>query len=130
MKKFMITFVMAAATIMVMPLMATAQEEKPCKEKEQKEACETTEKSMTFKVEGNCGMCESRIEKAAKNLEGVSAADWEKESKMLTVKYHPNKVKEDKIHDAIAMVGHTTSKKKASAEAYEKLPACCKYKEK
>jgi copper chaperone CopZ len=123
MKKFMLTLIMAAATIMVMPLMASAQEEK-------KEACDTTEKTLSFRVEGQCGMCEKRIEKAAKDLEGVTSADWIIESKELTVKYHPNKVKEDKIHEAIAMVGHTTSKKEASAEAYEKLPACCKYKEK
>jgi len=129
MKKFMITLIMAAATMMVMPFMATAQEEKASSD-EKKEACDTTEKTLSFRVEGQCGMCEKRIEKAAKGLDGVSSADWEIKSKELTVKYHPNKVKEDKIHEAIAMVGHTTSKKEASAEAYEKLPACCKYKEK
>lgn len=31
-------------------------------------------KTEKFKVYGNCGMCESRIEKAAKGVEGVSKA--------------------------------------------------------
>ena len=39
-------------------------------------AGDNTEK---FKVAGNCGMCEARIEKAAESVEGVSAADWNKE---------------------------------------------------
>jgi len=34
-----------------------------------------------FKVAGNCGMCKARIEKAAKSVDGVSGADWDKELK-------------------------------------------------
>lgn len=38
-------------------------------------------KTEEFKVYGNCGMCKNRIEKAVKALEGISAADWNKEIK-------------------------------------------------
>ena len=65
-----------------------------------------TEKKEKFLVAGNCGMCENRIESAAKSVEGVSAADWNKETKMLQVSYDTSK---------------------ANDEAYDKLPACCKY---
>ena len=36
-------------------------------------------KTEKFKVYGNCGMCEKTIEKAAKSVDGVSTADWNKE---------------------------------------------------
>ncbi|RPI46260.1 MAG: copper chaperone [Bacteroidetes bacterium] len=80
-----------------------------------------------FKVAGNCGMCEARIEKAAKSVEGVSAADWDKETKMIEVSFDTGKTDIHKVHMAIAKAGHDTEMHKASDEAYEKLPGCCKY---
>ena len=47
-------------------------------------AADKTEK---FEVKGNCGMCEKRIEKAALSVDGVLAADWDKETKMIDVKF-------------------------------------------
>ena len=38
-------------------------------------------KTEEFKVFGNCGMCKSRIEKAAKAVDGVSMAEWDKKTK-------------------------------------------------
>ena len=86
-----------------------------------------TEKKEKFLVAGNCGMCENRIESAAKSVEGVSAADWNKETKMLQVSYDTSKANIHQIHMAVAMAGHDTKMHKASDEAYDKLPACCKY---
>ena len=84
-------------------------------------------KTEKFKVAGNCGMCESRIEKAATLVEGVSAAEWDKDSKMIEVSYDTSKTTNEKIQEAIAKVGHDTEKVKASDETYDKLPSCCKY---
>ncbi len=81
----------------------------------------------TFKVGGNCGMCKSRIEKAATSLDGVTAAEWNEESKMITVKYDAEKVSLTGIHDKIASVGHDTDKVKAKDEVYNSLHGCCKY---
>lgn len=81
-----------------------------------------------LKVFGNCGMCESRIEKAATDLNGVSSADWNKETKMLEVSFDSEKLKVEDIHKAIAKVGHDTEKEKASDEVYNALPGCCKYR--
>lgn len=85
-------------------------------------------KTATFRVAGNCTMCEARIEKAAKALEGVSAADWNVESKMLTVKFDEKKTSLNDIHKKIAAVGHDTDKVKAQDKAYEQLPGCCLYR--
>ncbi len=86
-----------------------------------------TEKKETFKVAGNCGMCETRIENAATSVDGVLAADWDKETKMIDVKFDSEKVDTHKVHMAIAKVGHDTKMHKASDEVYDKLPGCCKY---
>ena len=81
----------------------------------------------TFPVGGKCGMCKSRIEKAAGTVEGVQSASWDKETKELTVKYDASKVKETAIQEKIASVGHDTQKVNASDEAFSSLPGCCKY---
>ncbi len=84
-------------------------------------------KTEKFKVKGNCGMCETRIEKAANSVDGVTSADWDKETKMIKVTFDPAKTDLHKIHMAIAKAGHDTDMHKASQEAYDKLPGCCKY---
>jgi copper chaperone CopZ len=79
-----------------------------------------------FKVYGNCGMCEKRIEKAAK-IEGVTFADWDEDSKILTVTFDSTKVKPGQVHKAVAAVGHDTDKERASDEVYAQLHGCCQY---
>ena len=83
----------------------------------------------SIKVSGNCGMCKERIEAAAK-VEGVSKADWNKDTKMLTLAYNPSKVKSEDIQKKIAAVGHDTEKYKADDKVYAKLPGCCQYERK
>ena len=85
-------------------------------------------KTEKFKVHGNCGMCETRIEKAAKTVEGVSTADWDKKTLVMTVSYDQSKTDIHKVHSAIAKAGHDTEMHRASDETYEKLHNCCKYK--
>jgi len=84
-------------------------------------------KKEKFKVYGNCGMCENRIEKAAKEVDGVTIADWNKESKMIEVSFDSLKTDVHKIHMAIAKVGHDTEMHKAEDDVYNKLPGCCRY---
>ena len=86
-----------------------------------------SDKTEKFEVAGNCGMCKSRIEKAANSVEGVSSAEWNKETKMLSVSYNTEKTDSQKIHQAIAKSGHDTKLNKASDEVYDNLPGCCKY---
>ena len=84
-------------------------------------------KTEKFKVFGNCGMCETRIEKAATDLDGVNQADWNKETKMIEVSFDQSKTDLHKIHMAIAKAGHDTEMHKASDDVYNSLPGCCKY---
>ncbi len=80
-----------------------------------------------FKVYGNCSMCESRIEKAVKSIDGVSLTDWDKETKMISVTFDAEKVELHNIHRAIAKVGHDTDTYKADDKVYKELPGCCQY---
>mgnify|MGYP001266296458 CR=1 FL=1 len=84
-------------------------------------------KTEKIEIKGNCEMCESRIEKAASAVEGVSKADWDKTTKKLKITFDDAVTSTDKIELAIAKVGHDTPKHKASKEVYDKLPDCCKY---
>jgi mercuric ion binding protein len=80
-----------------------------------------------IKVAGNCNMCKARIEKAALSVEGVSAAAWDKETKMLEIEYDAGKSDLKTVQMAIAEAGHDTESCSATDEAYEALPACCKF---
>jgi hypothetical protein len=86
------------------------------------------EKNITesIHVNGACGMCKSRIQKAVK-IEGVSEANWNKETRVLLVSYNPDLITNDAIQKKIASVGHDTEKYKAKDTVYEKLPGCCHY---
>jgi periplasmic mercuric ion binding protein len=85
------------------------------------------EKTEKFEVKGNCGMCEKRIEKAALSVEGVTAADWNKETKQVEVVFNDEKTSAGDVQKAIAAAGHDTPKYKAKDEVYSKLHDCCKY---
>ena len=83
-------------------------------------------KSEKLKVAGECGMCKTKIEKAAKSA-GASYAVWNEDTKELSVKYNSNSSNAAKIQQAIASVGYDTEKFKATDETYNKLHSCCKY---
>ena len=87
------------------------------------------DKTETVKVYGNCGMCKTRIEKAAK-IDGVKKAEWNEDTKILTVTYDPHKLKLEEIEKNVASVGHDTEKFSAETAVYKKLPGCCKYERK
>lgn len=86
-----------------------------------------TQKTLQYKVYGNCGMCKKRIDGSLKGAEGVKKASWNKDTKMMNVSYDPSKISEDQIHQKVANVGHDTEKKKAADTVYNKLPGCCQY---
>ncbi|MBP7940015.1 MAG: cation transporter [Sediminibacterium sp.] len=78
-----------------------------------------------LKVSGNCGMCKSSIEKAAKSA-GATSASWDMDAKLLTLMFD-SKTSLDKIESAIAAVGYDTEHKTATKSAYDALHECCKY---
>ena len=80
-----------------------------------------------FKVSGNCEMCKETIEEAV-DVKGVSFAEWNEETGMMTVVYNPEKINESRIHTLISEAGYDTDKVKAKQEVYDDLPKCCKYR--
>lgn len=78
-------------------------------------------------VEGTCGMCKKRIEKAA-YINGVKRVNWDKETKKLEVIYNPKIVTLEQIAQEVAKVGHDAYGIKADHETYESLPNCCAYR--
>jgi len=78
------------------------------------------------KVYGNCGMCEETIEKAA-DQKKISQADWNEETKMATITYDNSKTNLNAILKKIALAGYDSQEFLALDDAYNKLPACCKY---
>ncbi|MFA5329923.1 MAG: cation transporter [Prolixibacteraceae bacterium] len=86
-----------------------------------------TTKTETLKVSGNCDMCKTRIEKAAK-IDGVTKAEWSKKDKTLTASFDPAKTNIEAIGKKIAAAGHDNEKAKATDKVYNKLPGCCQYR--
>jgi copper chaperone CopZ len=81
----------------------------------------------TFGVKGNCGMCKKTIETAAKSLDGVLKADWDKQSKLVSLVYDSQIIDLMSIHQAIANSGYGTELVENNMDSYENLPLCCKY---
>lgn len=80
----------------------------------------------TFKVWGNCGMCKKTIEESLE-VDGISIADWNTETKMVIVSYDTNKISLDQVQKNIAAVGYDNESYKGNDDAYKNLPECCQY---
>lgn len=83
-------------------------------------------KTETAKVYGNCGMCKSTIEKAI-NKKDIVEADWNKDTKILTLTYDSKKTSKKEILKKVAEVGYDNEMYIAPTSAYEKLHSCCQY---
>lgn len=78
-------------------------------------------------VAGLCGMCKARIEKAAKSINGVVDAIWNKDNKMLKLKYDSSQTSIGEVSETVAKSGHDTKYNKANDAVYDELPGCCQY---
>ena len=66
-------------------------------------------KTETVKIYGNCGMCETTIEKAG-NLKKTAEVDWNKDTKIATITYDEKKTNQDEILKRIALSGYDSDK--------------------
>ena len=87
-----------------------------------------TDSTVVFKVHGICEQCKHRIEEALKG-KGVLSANWNIDSKMLTLEYNPSAITVAKIQKRILASGHDVETTKATDWAYNNLPSCCRYRE-
>ena len=83
-------------------------------------------KTTTVKIYGNCGMCESTIEKAG-NIKKVAEVDWNKDTKLASITFDSTKTNQDEILKRIALAGYDSDKFLAPDDVYAKLPECCLY---
>ncbi len=83
-------------------------------------------KTEIVKIYGNCEMCEKTIETAG-NLKKVAMVDWNKDSKMASIRYNSAKTNMDEILKRIALAGYDSDKFLAPDDVYNKLPGCCQY---
>ena len=83
----------------------------------------------SMEVDGVCGMCKERIEKAAIKTKGVKSAVWSVDTYELSLIYDARKTNLDSISNNIAAVGHDTKAIKATEEAYLSVHTCCRYRD-
>jgi hypothetical protein len=88
--KFLITTVLIAGLMLVNlsanQVYSQTSQNKPVKEQTEK-----------FKINANCDLCKTRIEKAAISVVGVSKAIWNKDTKMMELTFNPSKTNVDKV---------------------------------
>jgi copper chaperone CopZ len=80
-------------------------------------------------VDGVCGMCKERIEKASIKTKGVKSAVWNIDTKELSVIFDERKTTLAIINASVAAVGHDTEQVKATEEAYNSVHDCCRYRD-
>lgn len=78
-------------------------------------------------INGNCGMCEETIEKAAL-VEGMSKADWDKDTRQATITYDSTKTTLNAVLQRVASAGYDNQSFTAPDSVYSELPECCQYK--
>jgi copper chaperone CopZ len=84
----------------------------------------------SIEVNGNCGLCKKRIEKAAFSVSGVKSAVWDVDSHLLRLILNEEKTSLLDVKKAVANVGHDTDEVKATEEIYANLHTCCQYERK
>jgi copper chaperone CopZ len=84
----------------------------------------------SMEVDGVCGMCKERIEKAAIRTKGVKSAVWSVDTHELKLIFDERKTNLKTIAQKLADVGHDTKEIKATEEAYNSVHPCCRYRDK
>lgn len=82
-----------------------------------------------FKVWGNCNVYKETIESSL-NVDGVSKAGWNTESKQIVVIYDSTKISLDAVLKLIAKADFDDDKYSAGEETNSKIPQCRQYERK
>ena len=83
-------------------------------------------RTVTVHVNGDCGMCEKTIEKAA-FVKGEATADWDVDAKTARITYDSVRTNLDAVLKRIAQAGYDSEQYLAPDAAYGALPGCCQY---
>lgn len=82
-------------------------------------------KEVKIKTSSECGMCKERIEGKLDYTKGIKNSNLDIDSKVLTVKYDPNKITVEQIKTIVVELGYDADDQKANTEAQQNLPKCC-----
>ena len=83
----------------------------------------------SMEVDGICGMCKARIEKACLNTKGVKFAQWSIDTHELNLIFDARKTDVETIEKQVLAAGHDIKNVKATDEAYATVHTCCKYRD-
>lgn len=81
---------------------------------------------VTIKTSSECNKCKERIEEKLNYTKGVTYVNLDVVTKLLNVKFKPEKITLVKIKEIISNLGYDADDIKANAENQNKLPKCCK----
>lgn len=73
-----------------------------------------------------CDMCKETIEKQLAFTKGVTAAELDIKTAVVTVSFKTNKATIEDIRKAINEVGYDADNSKATKDAFDNLHECCK----
>ena len=80
----------------------------------------------TVKINGNCEMCKTNIEKAG-NDKKLAAVNWNENTKLASITYDSKQTNHQEILKRIALAGYDSEEFRAPDDVYAKLPECCQY---
>lgn len=80
----------------------------------------------SVKIFGNCGMCQTKIEKAG-SLKNIAEVEWNADTQIANLTYDAKQTNQDEILKRIALAGYDSEKFLATDNAYSDLPGCCQY---
>lgn len=83
-------------------------------------------KTVDIQTSAVCEMCKETIEKQLAFTKGVTAADLDVKTAIVTVSFKSNRATIEDIREAINQVGYDADENKATKKAYDNLHHCCK----
>lgn len=79
-----------------------------------------------IQTSAQCGDCKERIESKLNYTKGVIFAEFDLDSKKVTVKFKSSVINLLQIKEIIAKIGYDADEVKAKLEDIQKLPNCCR----
>jgi hypothetical protein len=80
----------------------------------------------SFSVSGK-GACKSSIEGVLTGNSGVLSASWDSTAQVITVTFVKHLIKKTQLHRLLAQAGYDNANARAKDDAYNALPAACRY---
>lgn len=84
--------------------------------------------TLSLKIRGNCRQCKSRIESAYQKA-GLKNVNWSAETETATLRFPKGAFNRPQLEQIALQAGHDTETDLASDDSYDRLAACCQYRD-